>query len=98
MVLAGLATVKKSKLVTNLLPEVADLPSALTADHKIYWNDFIGEPFQTRIGPRGKKSSNARSWTQEQWVGSFCDELYPALSSEARMQYELILGPVSYLL
>ncbi|CAE6527001.1 unnamed protein product [Rhizoctonia solani] len=92
----ALVAAKKSKLVLNLLPEVADLPQNLTPDHKVYWNDYVGEPFQAHVGPRGKKTSNARTWTQELFVGPFCDELYPTLSPEARAQYELILGPKVY--
>ncbi|KAF8691957.1 hypothetical protein RHS03_08684, partial [Rhizoctonia solani] len=87
---------KKSKLVFSLLPEVADLPQSLTPEHKTYCNDFIGEPFQAHVGPQGKKSSNARTWTQELFAGPFCNKIYPTVSQETRAQYELILGPAFY--
>jgi hypothetical protein len=76
-------------------PELADLPLSLSPDHKIYWNAFVGEPFQNHIGPRGKKSSNARTWTREMFTGDFCDRFFESLSPSHRLEYEAVLGPVS---
>jgi len=93
-----LLAMAKSKIILQLLPAVVDLPHAMTDHHKSFWNAFIGEKFLAHIGPRGKKSANGRTWTREMFLGSFCDELYPDLSPEARDQYECILGPVCSIL
>lgn len=86
------ATIVKSNFAANL--ELADLPHTLTDEHKSYWNHFVGEPFKDHIGPRGKKSSNARSWTREVFITEFCDKFFDTLSPEVRSDYETILGPV----
>lgn len=83
---------------TNLLPEVAALPSNLIDDHKACCNLIVGDVFRSRLGKRGKKSSNGKTFTHDFFVGAFCDELYPDLSEDARQQYWLILGPVSHFL
>jgi hypothetical protein len=79
----------------TLLPEVKALPDHLTDDTRPFFNQLVGEPFRSRLGKRGKRSGNGRSWTHDQFVGPFCDEYYPQLSMEAREQYELVLGQVS---
>ncbi|KAG8793304.1 hypothetical protein FRC12_003179 [Ceratobasidium sp. 428] len=83
-----------ARLLAN--PALAHLPSSLTDEHRMFWNDFIGEPFQNHIGPRGKKSGSAKSYTRSQFVGPFCDKFYPNLSADLRSAYEDIIGPRVY--
>ncbi|KAG8712929.1 hypothetical protein FRC08_013917 [Ceratobasidium sp. 394] len=87
---------QRQLLQAKLLPKVAALPENLTDEHRAFWNQLIGEPFRNRIMKRGTKSSNGRTWTQDQFIGPFCDEVYPSLSSEARTQYEVVLGQKVY--
>ncbi|KAF8594419.1 hypothetical protein BDV93DRAFT_515798 [Ceratobasidium sp. AG-I] len=86
----------RSTVIFQPLPEVADLPHGLIDRHRTLLNPLIGEIFLAQIGPRGKKSANGRTWTREMFLTSFCNELYPNLSPEARDQYERILGPKVY--
>ncbi|KAG8735346.1 hypothetical protein FRC10_010689 [Ceratobasidium sp. 414] len=88
--------IRSNLLRAVLLPEVSALPENLTDEQKAFWNQLVGDPFRARLGKRGKKSANGRTWTHDQFVGPFCDELYPKLSEEAREQYELLLGPKAY--
>ncbi|KAG8696528.1 hypothetical protein FRC09_008409, partial [Ceratobasidium sp. 395] len=83
-----------ARLLAN--PALAHLPSNLTDEHKMFWNDYVGEPFQNHIGPRGKKSGSAKSYTRNQFVGPFCDKFYPNLSADLRATYEDIIGPRVY--
>lgn len=86
--------VSRSTVIFQPLAEVADVPHSLIDRHRTFLNPLIGAKFLAHIGPRGKKSANGRTWTREMFLTSFCDELYPNLSPEARDQYERILGPV----
>ena len=84
----------RATVIFQLLPEIVDLPHGLIDRHRTFLNPLIGEKFLAHIGPQGKKSANGRTWTREMFLTSFCDELYPDLSPEARDQYERILRPV----
>ncbi|KAF8597211.1 hypothetical protein BDV93DRAFT_513527 [Ceratobasidium sp. AG-I] len=77
-------------------PALADLPRNLIDEHKVYWNPSIGDDFKNHIGPRGKKSANARTWTREMFIGGFCDQFFNHLSPEQRSDYEAVLGPKVY--
>ncbi|KAG8779016.1 hypothetical protein FRC12_024683, partial [Ceratobasidium sp. 428] len=68
--------------------ELAGLPDALTADHKLFWNKYTGEEFRSRIGPRGKKKENARTYTRGLFVKEFCDKFFPSLSPAIRQKFE----------
>ncbi|KAG8683205.1 hypothetical protein FRC08_009863, partial [Ceratobasidium sp. 394] len=83
------AALLKSHLASN--PALTGLPDNLSDSHKSFWNKYIGDPFKNHIGPRGKKSSNARTWTRDMFTGPFCDEFFPELSPDIRRDYEVAL-------
>ncbi|KAG8765306.1 hypothetical protein FRC12_007569, partial [Ceratobasidium sp. 428] len=68
--------------------ELAGLPDALTTDHKLFWNKYTGEEFRSRIGPRGKKKENARTYTRGLFVKEFCDKFFPSLSPAVCQKFE----------
>ncbi|KAG8790700.1 hypothetical protein FRC12_011259 [Ceratobasidium sp. 428] len=85
-------TKTEARLAAN--PALAHLPASLSAEHKIFWNDYIGEPFQKHISPRSKKMGSAKTYTRNMFVGPFCNKFFPELSPELRLTYEDIIGAV----
>ncbi|KAG8698264.1 hypothetical protein FRC08_006033 [Ceratobasidium sp. 394] len=77
-------------------PALAALADSLTDEHKVFWNDYIGEPFLNQIGPRGKKGESARKWTRKIFIDSFCDRFFPSLSPHSRSKVERLLGMKVY--
>ncbi|KAG8775813.1 hypothetical protein FRC12_001265 [Ceratobasidium sp. 428] len=84
----------EARLAAN--PALAHLPSSLSAEHRTFWNEYIGEPFQKHIGPRGKKLGSAKTYTRNLFVGPFCDKFFSELSPELRLTYEEIIGSQAY--
>jgi hypothetical protein len=88
---------KHEQLMASLVkfPNIELLPDSLDLEQKLWLNDYIGERFTARIGSRGQKTDNARTWTHDLVVGAMCDEKYPHLNQAEREQLETIIGDVS---
>ncbi|KAG8719904.1 hypothetical protein FRC09_010423 [Ceratobasidium sp. 395] len=68
--------------------ELASLPTSLTDEHKLFWNDYTGERFRSHIGPRGKKNENGKTFARKIFIEDFCDKFYPSLSTADRAKFE----------
>ncbi|KAG8760734.1 hypothetical protein FRC12_009511 [Ceratobasidium sp. 428] len=77
-------------------PDLARIEITLTDEHKLFWNAYVGQPFQDHIGPRGKKMGTARGWTRDLFLTKFCDEFFPTLSAASRQDLEVLLGGRAY--
>lgn len=78
----------------EIFDAVAVLPMELQNVQKVWFNRCIIE-FGLRLGSRGSKEDNGTTYTHDQFVNQFCDEMHPELTPEEREQYYLIIGPVS---
>ncbi|KAG8719735.1 hypothetical protein FRC09_010685 [Ceratobasidium sp. 395] len=67
---------------------LAGLPTSLTDEHKLFWNDYTGERFRSHIGPRGKKNENGKTYARRIFIEDFCDKFYPSLSTADREKFE----------